>query len=63
MASVVMAGVMWLLKGLPWLLLIPVGAAVYVTVLALVGGFRQPDMDLLSRLLPLDRLRARLPGR
>jgi O-antigen/teichoic acid export membrane protein len=61
-ASAVMAAVMWLLGGIPWLLLIPVGGAVYLVVLALIGGFRQPDMDLLGRLLPLERLRARLPG-
>ncbi len=61
-ASVVMAVVMWLLSGLPWPFLIPVGGAVYLVVLTLIGGFRQPDMDLLGRLLPLDRLRARLPG-
>jgi len=41
-------------------LLIPVAAVVYLTVLALCGGFRQPDMSLLLRALPLDRLRARL---
>ncbi|MFN2164762.1 MAG: flippase, partial [Anaerolineae bacterium] len=58
-ASAVMAVVMWLLRGIPWLLLIPVGGVVYLVVLTLVGGFRQPDMDLLGRLLPLDRLKAR----
>jgi O-antigen/teichoic acid export membrane protein len=62
-ASAVMAGVMWLLRGLPWLLLIPVGGAVYLAALALVGGFRQPDMDLLGRLLPVDRLKARFSSR
>jgi hypothetical protein len=37
---------------------------VYLAVLALVGGFRQPDMELLGRLLPLARLRAWLaPGK
>ena len=51
-ASVVMAGVMWLLRDLFWPLLIPVGGVVYLVVLALIGGFRQPDMDLLGRLLP-----------
>jgi O-antigen/teichoic acid export membrane protein len=60
-ASLVMAGVMWALRDLPWLALIPVGGAVYLVVLTLIGGFRQPDMDLLRRLLPLDRLRTRLP--
>jgi O-antigen/teichoic acid export membrane protein len=60
-ASAVMAVVMWLLRGIPWLLLIPAGGLVYLVVLALIGGFRQPDMDLLRRLFPLDRARARLP--
>jgi O-antigen/teichoic acid export membrane protein len=63
-AAAVMAAAMWLLRDLSWLLLIPVGGAVYLAVLALVGGFRQPDMELLGRLLPLARLRARLaPGK
>jgi O-antigen/teichoic acid export membrane protein len=59
-ASAVMAGVMWLLRDLSWLLLIPIGGLVYLAVLFLVGGFRQPDMDLLGRLIPLEQLRARL---
>jgi O-antigen/teichoic acid export membrane protein len=59
-ASAAMAGVMWVLRGIPWILLIPAGGLVYVAVLAIIGGFRQPDMDLIFRLLPLDRLRARL---
>jgi len=60
LASLVMAGVMWLLWGIPWPLLIPVAGVVYLAVLALCGGFRQPDMGLLLRALPLNRLRARL---
>jgi hypothetical protein len=52
---------MWLLQDLPWPLLIPLGGAVYLTVLALIGGFRQPDMKLLGRLLPRGRIRAWLP--
>jgi O-antigen/teichoic acid export membrane protein len=59
-ASLVMAAVMWLVADLPWLLLIPVGAAVYLVVLALVGGFRQPDMDLLRALVPSEGLRTRM---
>ncbi len=59
-AAAVMAGVLWLLRGIPWLLLIPVGGGVYLVVLALIGGFRQPDMDLLRRLIPADRFGARL---
>jgi O-antigen/teichoic acid export membrane protein len=61
LASAVMAAVLWFVRDAPWPLLIPVGGAVYAVVLALIGGFRQPDMDLLGRLLPLDRLRNRLP--
>jgi hypothetical protein len=55
-----MAGVMWLLRDLSWLLLIPVGGLVYLVALAVLGGFRQPDMDLLFRLLPA--LRRRTPA-
>jgi len=60
LASLVMAGVMWLLRGIPWPLLIPVGGLVYGAVLVLSGGFRQPDMGVLLRAIPLDRLQARL---
>jgi hypothetical protein len=61
LASSIMAAVMWLLRGIPWPLLTLVGAVVYLVALVLAGGFRQPDMDLLHGLVPLDRLRARLP--
>jgi O-antigen/teichoic acid export membrane protein len=59
-ASAAMGVVLWLLRSLFWPLLIPVGGAVYLAVLALVGGFRQPDMGLLRRLIPMDRLRTLL---
>ena len=59
LASAVMAGAMWLLRDLPWLMLIPIGSGVYLVTLFLVGGFRQPDMDLLLGLLPFDRRRQR----
>ncbi len=61
-ASAVMGGVLWLLQDLFWPLLIPIGGTVYLLVLALIGGFRQPDLDLLGQIFPLGRLRARLPG-
>ena len=54
-ASAIMACVMWLLHDIFWPLLIPLGGTVYVVVLALVGGFRQPDMDLVRGLIPLAR--------
>jgi hypothetical protein len=54
---------LWLLRGANALALAAVAGVVYVGVLALVGGFSQPDMSLVWRLIPLDRLRARLrPG-
>jgi O-antigen/teichoic acid export membrane protein len=60
-AATVMGTTLWLLRTLFWPLLIPIGGAVYLVVLAILGGFRQPDMDLLRTLIPLDRLRAQLP--
>ncbi|MGD8794857.1 MAG: flippase, partial [Anaerolineae bacterium] len=56
LASALMAAAMWLLRGLPWPLLIPIGGAIYFAALILLGGFRQPDMDLVFQVLPLDRL-------
>lgn len=61
-ASAVMGAVLWWLRGLFWPLLIPVGGVVYLVTLGLIGGFRQTDMELLRRLIPTDRLRARLAG-
>jgi hypothetical protein len=60
-AAAAMGIALWLLRTLFWPLLIPIGGAVYLVLLALLGGFRQPDMDLLRKLVPLDRLRPRLP--
>ena len=64
LASAAMGAVLWLLRGLAWPLLIPIGGGVYLAALLAIGGFRQPDMDLLlKRLLPVERLRAWLGGR
>ncbi len=56
-AAAAMGGVMWLLFGGNHLLMVAVGGAVYFGVLAVVGGFRQPDMSLIWSALPLGRLR------
>jgi O-antigen/teichoic acid export membrane protein len=61
LAAAVMGGVLWLLHGANALLLVAVGGAVYAAVLALVGGFSQPDMAMVWRLIPLGRLQAKLP--
>ena len=62
LASAFMVAAMWPVRGIPWPLLILFGGGVYVVVLFLIGGFRQPDMDLLTSLIPLDQLRARIPA-
>jgi O-antigen/teichoic acid export membrane protein len=62
LAAAAMGGVLWLLQGTNALLLVTVGGAVYAAVLALVGGFSQPDMAMVWQIIPLGRLRAKLPG-
>jgi O-antigen/teichoic acid export membrane protein len=59
-ASLAMAAVLYAVHGLPWPLLIPIGGGVYLAVLWLIGGLRQPDMHLVWRLVPVERVRARL---
>jgi len=49
---------MWLLRGIPWPLLIPVGGLVYGVVLALSGGFAPARHGPAAACDPLDRLRA-----
>jgi O-antigen/teichoic acid export membrane protein len=60
LASTVMGMVLWLLHGINALGLVAVGGLVYFSTLALIGGFSQPDMSLVWRLIPLKRLLARL---
>ena len=58
-----MGAVLWLLHDINALGLVALGGLVYFVVLILVGGFSQPDMGLVWRLIPLDQLWARLrPG-
>ena len=59
-ASAAMGVVLWLIRDWGTLIILPVGAIIYLTVLGLVGGYRQPDMDLIWNALPLDRLRKRV---
>jgi O-antigen/teichoic acid export membrane protein len=60
LASAVMGAALWLLRDRPALMLVGVAAVVYLAVLALVGGFSQPDMGLMWRLVPLERLLTRV---
>jgi O-antigen/teichoic acid export membrane protein len=63
LASAAMGAVLWLARDAHALIQVGVAGVVYCIVLALIGGFSQPDMALVWRLIPLDRLRARLrPG-
>ncbi|MFQ5614105.1 MAG: oligosaccharide flippase family protein [Anaerolineae bacterium] len=63
LAATAMAAALWLWRDSSAWVLVPLAAAIYFGALALVGGFRQPDMDLIWRALPLDKVRARLPAR
>ena len=60
LASAMMGAVLLLLRDMNALALVMVGAVVYFVVLALIGGFSQPDMAIMWQLIPLNRLRARL---
>ena len=64
LAASIMGVILWWMRGANALALVGVAALVYAFVLGVVGGFSQPDMELVWRLVPLDRLPARLrPGR
>jgi O-antigen/teichoic acid export membrane protein len=58
-AALGMGGVLWLIRDWGTLLLIPIGGLVYLVLLGLVGGYRQPDMALIWQATPIQRLRAR----
>ncbi|GAB4542273.1 MAG: hypothetical protein Kow0063_34040 [Anaerolineae bacterium] len=63
LASAIMGVVLWLVRDAHVLVLVGMAGGVYFAALALVGGFRQPDMALVWSLIPLARLRGRLrPG-
>jgi O-antigen/teichoic acid export membrane protein len=57
LASALMGAVLWLLRGLNVLLLIPSAAVIYFVALIAVGAFSGEEMRLLKRLSPLDRWR------
>ncbi|HXV97841.1 MAG TPA: flippase, partial [Anaerolineae bacterium] len=58
-AGAVMGAVLWPIRDWGTLLILPIGAGVYLIALGLVGGYRQPDMDLIWRAVPLRRWRER----
>jgi O-antigen/teichoic acid export membrane protein len=55
LASALMGAVLWLLRGLNVLLLIPSAAVIYFVALIAVGAFSGEEMRLLKQLSPLDR--------
>jgi O-antigen/teichoic acid export membrane protein len=57
LASALMGTVMWLLRDLNALLLVPSAAVVYLVALIAVGAFSGEEMRLLRQLLPLGRRR------
>ncbi len=60
LAAAAMGGVLWLLRGRNALLLVATGAVVYGAGLIALRTFSQEDMELLDKLIPLERVRARL---
>jgi len=63
LAAAAMGGCLWLVQDFSVLLRLVVAGVAYVGVLALAGGFRQPDMEMVWRLLPLERLRGAILAR
>ncbi len=57
LAAAVMGGVLWGLGELNFFITVAIAGGVYLAVLTLVGGLRQPDMSVVWRALPLGRLR------
>jgi O-antigen/teichoic acid export membrane protein len=60
LAAAAMGGVLYLLGDINFLLTILVGGVTYLVVLALVGGLTQPDMPMLWRAVPWERLRQKM---
>ena len=60
LAAGVMGATLWLFGDLHIVVLILLAILVYFGILFLCGGFRQPDMELIWRVLPLDKLRSRV---
>lgn len=59
LAAAAMGVVLWLIRNAGTAVILPAGAAVYLAVLGLVGGYNQPDMALVWDALPLGRFRRR----
>ncbi len=60
LASAAMGGIMWLLREIHLLILVPLAAVIYFVVLFLLGTFNTEEMRQFLQLLPLGRLKARL---
>ncbi|MBC7265173.1 MAG: oligosaccharide flippase family protein [Chloroflexi bacterium] len=59
LAAAVMGTVMWLLRDLHFLVIVPVAVMVYFVTLIPLGTFRDPDVATVLSALPLKRLRER----
>ncbi len=60
LASAAMGALMWLLREVHFLIVVPVAALVYFVVLTLLGTFNTEEMRQFLQLLPLGRLKARV---
>jgi len=59
-AAALMGGLLWFAGDMNFLLTVTVAATGYFIPLTLLGGFKQRDMTVIWRAIPLNRLRARL---
>jgi O-antigen/teichoic acid export membrane protein len=59
-AAAVMGLCLWFIGDVNFLITVAVAGGTYLAALALVGGFNQPDMGVVWRALPLNRLWRRL---
>jgi len=63
LAAAVMGASLWLVGDLNFFVTLLIGGGVYLVALLLVGGLSQPDMGVLWRAIPLDRLRERFSAK
>lgn len=62
LASGAAGAMLWMLRGVTPLLTVPLAAAMYLAGMALLGAFREQDMNIILAQLPLGRVKARIAG-
>ncbi len=62
LASGAAGAMLWLLRDVTPLLTVPLAAAIYLAGMALLGAFREQDMNIILAQLPLGRVKAKIAG-